>query len=753
MFAEASRSTSVELRLVGILGLAAKGEADDSARDDVLWLQNFWSEVSYEYRELAASMLTKYWPNDKTLVKSALARIVERDFGSPWEIDTATDYLMASSADQSDVRAWILAELGSDYPFNVMYDRYVWKQVGRFAAVDAEIRVAANAYWCEPKNRLINMYKLPSYVAVIPDSSVGAALIEVLSDKTRGFAHHWALKGLLAGWGRDHPMVKPTIDALCQSTDEDIGSLVALLSEIMRDKATARERLIRISAREDVRRDLLGMGFEACGCDGSDNDAVAAMLAFPESLRGNFDASDVLFRAFGAHPDVRHLALRRVSDVDAPLAAIAASYKDDPDFARTLFDAAVPLPADLRAQVIEVATTGATGTSLEAVLSQAMRETDPELRARMVIAHHQGLAPQAREGALPVLLADVVAVGSEFDSVRAAALAGLVTIDQLETLATLEDRGKPVPLVTGRFSERITSVERLVCERFAEFQAVFGDSLRDRFESLGGSTLASILSVAPGASPAARVAFLALAEDSEMPLTSHALRALAAERPRSDLLLARCWDMLDSRNHDNYDAVNSGNVALILREHFPGNAGVRQRLVERFVKWRTTANAMPLAIFAPDAEELSLPFDLAALGRELADWTVAVHVAAFRADSTAFCDLLEAMVTRRRRTSFDAQQIANLAVEERLQRDPELEDLLTARIMVDVDPDISGSFARYLATAGKLGSQARGRVLDLLRALATSQRLPISGYDAIADQQRAVRATLLDAVSTGLELV
>src|SRR5690554_2050981 len=52
------------------------------------------------------------------------------------------------------------------------------------------------------------------------------------------------------------------------------------------------------------------------------------------------------------------------------------------------------------------------------------------------------------------------------------------------------------------------------------------------------------------------------------------------------------------------------------------------------------------------------------------------HVAAFRADSNDFCRLLEAMVTRRWRTEFDAQHITNLAVQERLLRDSELEVLL-----------------------------------------------------------------------------
>lgn len=248
------------------------------------------------------------------------------------------------------------------------------------------------------------------------------------------------------------------------------------------------------------------------------------------------------------------------------------------------------------------------------------------------------------------------------------------------------------------------------------------------------------------------VALLALAERGEIPRTPQALHVLAAERPHSNLLLARCWDMLNSRDHRNDRTMENANVGLILREHFSDDADVRQQLVERFKKTPCTATAIPLAIFAPDAKELLFSIDFDTLGHDFADWTVAVHLAACRANSADFCRLLEAMVTRRWRSEFDAQQITNLAVEERLQRDSELEALLSARIGQEVNPSISGSFARYLAAAGKLSLEARDRVVDLLQALSANQRLPIAGYDAISDQWRAVRATLLDAVSAGLEL-
>lgn len=752
LFEEAWKSHSAELCLVGVLGLAATGRATDEARDAALRGQNWWSDVSYEYRELAAAMLMKYWPDDETLIKGALKRASHHS-DSIWEHDVAIGYLVESPVDRADVRAWILAELGRDFPFNTMRDERIWSQVGRFAAADPQIRAAANAYWCKPDNRLINLHKLPGYVATVADPPVAVALVEMLGEKKHPMDRYWALKSLLAGWGRWHPAVKAAIDALADAADEDICDLVALLPDIMADRAAVRERLIRMGTRADVRRDLLAIGLKGCGCDSGDNDAVAAILSFSQPLRGMFDALEPVFRAFGAHPSVRGLAFERIQEFGGPLSVIAESYADDPEFGPVLFDAAVPLPVDLRAQIVEVAAMGAAGTALEAVLGQGLIESDPDLSASMVIAHHRDLPQEAIAAARNALLSNAVAVGSNYEAVRAAALAGLATIGALDALAKVEDRGKPVALVTGRFSQHSISVERLICERFADFEAAFGSNLSERFKSLGdNSRLAEILSAAPSASLASRAAFLAIAERGEMPLTPRALRALAAERPHSDLLLARCWDTLDSRDHGNNRAMVNAEVGLILRDHFAGDPGVRQRLVEQCKKAAFSATAIPLAIFAPDAKELPLLTNYDELGHEFGDWTIAVYVAARRADSATFCKLLEAMVTRRWRSQFDAQQITNLAIEERLQRDPELEGLLTIKIDTKCNPSVSGSLARYLAASGRLSLDGRGRALNLLHAFGRNRRLPVAGYDAIADQWRAARATLLDAVSTGLEL-
>jgi hypothetical protein len=752
LFQQAWDSHRGDLRLVGALGLAAGGIRPAEMRDQVLQAQSFWSALSHSHRRLASEMLATYWPDDPEFIRGAIAR-VSRHGHSPWDYDSASLYLLACDIASTELRRWVLQELGGDHPFNFLsaYDR-AWLQIGRFAAVDPEIRAAATKYWQDPNHRRIRMSDLVSYVTHVADPEVAAVLRGVLADGKHDFNRMWALKAMLVGWGREDPEVRSTLDAIIAGPDEDLEDLVSLVPAVYADKAAARERLLRMGQRPNVRRDLLTDGLAQCGCDGADCDAVQAILGQMKQRGSVYDLSHSLFQSFGAHPAVRKMAGQSLRTEDSALTAIAAGYANDPEFAQPIMDAATPLPADLRTQIVELAAEGATGTALEAILGQAMLESDPELRVRMVIAQYARLPPGSREGAMQELLEHAVAVGPDFDSVRAAALAGLTAIGALDGLVKLQDFGKPLQLSSGLVFNPAPSLERQICERFADFEAVFGAGLKDRFKTLGSSTrFAEILTASPGASPAARAAFLKLAEQGELPLTVRAARALATERPHSKLLLQHCWDVLEKQELNNNRATVNAEIAAVLREHFPDDAKVRERLVALYGQSPSVETAITLAVYAPQAAELPV---LTVLDRrqDFGGWTVAVHVAACRAESHEFAALLEAMVIRDYRTQFDAQKITNLAVQERLQRDPELKGLLSAQLRPDVDHSISGSFARYLAAAGKLDASMRTRVAELLRVVAAGQSLPLAGYDAITDEWRCTRATLLDALSTGLDL-
>lgn len=751
LFDVAQHSQDAELRLVGILGHAANGILSEASCDAVLQSQSMWSGISYQYRELATSMLFKYWLGNEKLIKLALQRLAHERH-TLWEYDGAVEFLLHSPTSHAAVRDWIIAEFEqNNYTFSSLRP-HIWSQLGRFAAADPAVRSAANTFWCDRQRRLGMINQLPDYVALVADPELATLLTEILLTKEPNIDRYWALNALLTGWGRENPLAKSAIDTLANGDDDDLEEVLPFMAEIMGDKGIARARLLRMSTRPGLRRDLLAVGFEKCGCDGTDDEVVAAILAHPVTRSSFSNPSHVLLRSFSTHSRVRAMAVDLVRNARGYLAAIATAYPRDPAYAEQLYAALLPLRVELRTQIIELANAGATGTILESVLARTASESDPELRVRMAIGYYSSLAPAAYPQAKQQLLAQAVAIGPDYETARASALVGLMIIGELPALATLEERGKPVALETGRYSEIIPSVARLVCERLAELESVFGADLANRFKHLGTSErLADIVSGAPGASATAKSRFMSMAEQGNIPRTPDVLRTLATELPGSALLRARCLEALDASVRDNSAVMSNADIAVILREHFPHDASLRQRLTERYQNEQSIETAITLAVYAPDAQELPFTTNFEALGREVGDWAVAVWLGAWRTDSSTFCRLLTAMVGRGWRTQFDAQHIINLAVEERLAKDTELESLLCAQISEHVHPSVVGSFARYLAAAGRLGVTARDQACALLDTLEREQRLPVIGYDAIIGQKRALRLTLLDTLASGLE--
>lgn len=747
---DAVGSANPEMRLVGYLGRAEAGSKCDEGRMEALRGQHFWSDLSYPYRELAGAMLLKHWPDDDALLPGALAR-ADGEFNSHWEIELAFRYVLNASTDRADVRRFVRKELGERFPFNVTHGWRVWSRVGAFALVDPAIREAAREHWADPQHRLIGMHKFADYVDVAKDDELIGILLEVLQGE-KGTDRYWALDAILRGWGADHPIIRPAIEELAEMPNERLVDIVAHLPRIVKDKTSARELILSVAKSTNARRDMIALGLERLGCGHNDEEAVEAILGNQNTTAEIFDPAPVLYRSFARHPAVRSMAVCSIRAPEAPLASIAKSYMDDPEIAEALLQAAAPLPTDFRSQIVEFAAAGSVGTVLETVLIDAMQETDPDLRVRMMTLHLRGLTdPEAIESAKDTLLAEAHAVGIHHDARRSAALAGLIALGDVSGLVGMQGHNGPLKLQVGGSMDSMPSLERLICENFQLLTEAFGEDLWNRFEHSGRKNrLAEVLATAPSASPEARAAFLQLAENGEMPLTIRALRSLATERPRSRLLLERCRQALEQGSSTNDQAVICAEIGLLLEAEFQDDPEVRANLEENFKRWPCTETAVALAVFAPDSKVLPLPSSPDSL-KHFGDFITAMHSIGSRGDTTKFLTFLDAMVTRAVHSQFDGQHIANIAVTRRIQIDDDLQELLSKRLSTKVHPSIAASNARQLAVAGKLGPEGRDHVAGKLTRLAKRRGVPVAGYDAVGMRWRTVRATLLDALRSEVD--
>ncbi|ESX29925.1 hypothetical protein X765_11605 [Mesorhizobium sp. LSHC440B00] len=123
---DARSSISAPLRLVGIAGLAARGETPAETRDEVLELCGFWSGLDYADRPLALHLLIKYWKDDETLITGAVDMLEQRQYPSVWEFTDAKAYLLHCSTDQHKVRQWLQRELEKPRSINIIGLDNVW---------------------------------------------------------------------------------------------------------------------------------------------------------------------------------------------------------------------------------------------------------------------------------------------------------------------------------------------------------------------------------------------------------------------------------------------------------------------------------------------------------------------------------------------------------------------------------------------------------------------------------------------------
>lgn len=748
-YQEAASKHTGDMQVAGILGLA---QLDHHTRDmgkTLLYCSSFWSETSYPYRELAKVLLLRYWHDDNDLIASALGNMQNR-YHSYWENDVAIAFLMETATDRVDVRHWIIQELSEEFPFNATGGERLWEQVGRFAQADPEIRAAANAFWRDQKRRLVSMHAAQHYVARIADTEVADALVAELAEEG-GVNKHWALTALLEGWGREHPDVQKTLTALAAQPDEKLYDFAAHLPALMKDQKQARDRLLRMSVNPELRRDLLALGLKAAGCDGSDEDAVSAILAGSGQVRHIFDPAVTLFAAFSANHRVRELAKQRISIRHAPISSIATAYPADPELKDAVFAAAIPLPIELRAQCVEAASRASAETALTRKLNEALYEVDSDLRVQMTIANCEYANQSTCDVLERELLEAATATGPDYTAVRAAALAGLVTLDRLSALVNLTEGDKPVRLSTSGHFKSIPTIERLICKQLATLESSFGNDFHARISSFNQQSLSSILCTAPNASPAARRAFLELAEQDKLPKNLRAVSALAEIKPKSNLLLDACFAVLGTGDRNNRSALINAEIGQILQEQFPDNASVRDRLAQQNGIGTSVATSIALAVYDPKHPALpKFPFSEQIQG-QFGVWAFGATLAATSFSTDTFCKFVEAMLMRSGRHEFDAQQFTNRAIINRLREDEKFVAWLEGCISIEAPPCVAGGAARYLVAAGRLGPEGRQRINSLLITARDHQKLPVAGYDPIADKWRALRTTLLDALAGAAE--
>jgi hypothetical protein len=418
-----------------------------------------------------------------------------------------------------------------------------------------------------------------------------------------------------------------------------------------------------------------------------------------------------------------------------------------------------PLPTSLRYFVVESACIEADRhVSARRLLEQYDRETDTDLKVTMAIRNYELIKDSAQDSAAAVsrLLENCRAVGPDMDERRAAAFAGIATLKATSHFAPLMDGDKPIRISIGRFYKgQSQALLQLLVDQWAEISVELGSNLLSRIGGLGESPFHAWEALAPYVSrnDTARRDFVTYCENVSNPLGPYMLKALARERPKSDLLEQRCWSALESTANPTYlSPLDSQHLAIeaayLLRNHFGGQAETSKRLHERVLSRHSDMCAIALALYEPRHAIFSnSTIDLLEIGQSHGKWVVAIHIGAETRPASEFIKILCAMVNRERHSIWDFQDWINTAVQARLARDQEAAGLVRKVLNENPSANEIASLPRYLASAGVLDSKAYDSCRTLLDYYYRKSGVPLAGFDALANEVRPVAFSLLDALS------
>ncbi len=759
LISEARSSAHPSLRLSAIFGSTRRGCGNEQDLMDLLALLQQGSELDYWERSFAESVLSKEWPDNVVAIKYCLdsVRQMSRRHEPRIEPDVAGPYLLQCATDNSDIKKWILEELAQKFPFNLTA-RGMWEQVLRFAEADNEIRERVVLKIIDGE-----MEHADWEISVILERLKDERLKKFALNKVQsadGFSIYWNLRPLFSGWAAGDIDVKQLQTEIPQWPNERLINIISLLPEILPDKNLCRTLLLNLAKEERARPDLLTSAFTQLGCDASDKDVVDALLAKAASRSGRiFDASGDMIFNFSANERVREFALNLLNQRSVPVASIAKVYENDDEIRQKLLRQIVPLPTSLRYIVVDTVSIEADRhISARSLLEQYDCETDTDLKVTMAIRHYEDICDSTQDSSVAIerLLKDCQAVGPDLEERRAAAFAGLVTLKATSRFASLRESDKPLSISIGRLlSGQSQALLQLVVDHWDELLSEVGSDFLSRIGrySISLPTVWETLAPYISKNDNARRDFVAYCEIASNSLGPRALKALARERPKSDLLEQRCWYALESpANPAHLSPLDSQHLAIdasyILRNHFGGRTETSNRLFEGLRSKQSDVCAIALALYEPNHPFFSdLKINLLELGQLHGKWIVAVHIGAETQPASAFLAILCAMVNRELHTIWDCQDWINTAVQERLARDQEAAGLVHKVLNNNPTANEIASLPRYLASAGVLDAEAYDECRTLLDHHYRKPGVPLTGFDALANEVRPVAFSLLDALS------
>ena len=756
IIADARASLKPSLRSIAIWASVKLGRHDEKHLSELLELLEDSRDLDYWDRPLAWEALSTAWLNHPIAIErclQSLGGVSYRMRRGSLDRERSTRFLLDCSPENQSIRKWIVDELSHDHPFSATHGS--WDRLAPFALADEAIKTGLVAAITDKKNEGMD-YQISGLIAILNDQRLKYFAIQKVRSAVFSWSHFWYLKPLINGWPLDQEVLA-LLDEIRAWTDEQLETLVSLLPKIIPDRRICRDRLLAIYRSQNPRRmHQYAEAFHEIGCDWTDQEVVEELLKTAKS-NAQFDAgSSQLIQRFGKNPLVQDFARDLLLERAPPLAAITTAYPHIQDLREGVLSRVGALPTSLRYILAEVASIDSEHHTVMAdILNRYDWEVDGDLKVLLSIRRHELLHSSQADAAnaIEALLADVRSVGPDYEARRAAAVAGLIALGAIQEFASLRESDKPLAIAVGDYDQESGALLELIARRWDELKMHFGGGLIERIGRHSSPEIVwDLLAPYLAWNEGLRREFVSYCELANVFLGISSLRALARERPNSDLLERHCRIAVamtdESGRHSPWTVrTRAFEAVYILRDQFGAKPDISRSLYDEFIKRQDGYTAMVLAIYDPGHDVFGrLEISPLMLGIERHEWAPACTISAGSQGSAEFIEVLRAMINRDTHDLWDFQEYTNIAVLGRLARDSEAVEILMRALTGEVTGNEAASLPRYIAATGPFDDTVLSALRRKLDFFSRRKGVAVAGYDALAGEIRPISHSLLDAL-------
>lgn len=740
----ARTSRSPLLRAVALWARTRAGLQDEDDRRDCVHLISFDTPLDYWDRDIAKEALFAGWPDDDRIVSDAIATLgfgrIPRD---TIDRDLAVPYLINTAPGRPEVEAWMLEELKREYPFTLLGSNN-WGPLARHCEASPAVREGVIQKILS-KDFRYREHDIWEIIATVRDARLRDHAIARFREPGHR-PEYWSLLPLLEGWS-DDPLAQAVFAEAVALDDDQIGMLASLLPRLYGDPAAARARLLRIARTvPSARWDLIVRALGELGCDGSDAEAVAALLPHALVPARTFVRADGIFALFGEAPDVRAVAHARLDEIEAPLSLMARGMPDDPVVRERVLMASSAASHNLRTSIVAACgTSGDRHPVLSDLLASYALEADFQLRVQLAADFYSQQAVRgAGDDYIARLQGEANRNGPDWEDYRATAFAGLLALGRPEAILEGEGAAREISMGASYRGGVSGVLCALIVENWDPLKVALGADFLTRIRGEDQSTWEYLCRYV-GQNLSARADFLSWCGSAGQ-IGPSALRTLADLAPRSDLLhnhLLRILQPPMSPERGTFPLVLS--AAAILRDQFPGDRHI-QTIIDHLAEHRDLVTAMALAIIRPEEPLLAdRRMTASELGETHDEWLGGIEWTSRLEPADQVVRFVRSLAERQPGTRWGPGVPIDSLVE-RIRRDPDVRDALGETLANESSPDAFCAAARLLAAAGELDERGWQLCADRLATERASKGLPVAVLDIAVDDIRPLSHVLADLV-------